>query len=201
METFIPGYLSLLDGCSLIDSAECKNTKLKSGTSSRVSSDPIVSSFKQPSPLSSEPCSKTDFVRDILKHRKLEQIQTAKWRSPAIALAAKTFHISMTMDEGQIGKVELFMAILLASNISDCFTHSITETDILDHVTFARFLEPRLTSRHQREIQIASIICDDADYPLNAFDLQESASIQVRNSANSLFARLLYILCLCHRSH
>jgi hypothetical protein len=43
----------------------------------------------------------------------------------------------MTMDQGQIGKVELFVTNLIAHNISDCLTHSVTHANILDHVTLA----------------------------------------------------------------
>jgi hypothetical protein len=91
------------------------------------------------------------------------------------------------------------MTNLLVGNISDYFTPSITQAEILDDVSLARLLERILTSLHQREMQITSIFCDGASYELKALDFQDSASIQARNSANSLFPRLLDILCLCYR--
>jgi hypothetical protein len=42
--------------------------------------------------------------------------------------------LSMWMDAGQIGQIRLFFTNLLASNISYCFTYSITQVDCLDHV-------------------------------------------------------------------
>jgi hypothetical protein len=78
--------------------------------------------------------------------------------------------LSLWMDAGQIGQIKLFVTNLLASNISYCFTHSITHADCLDHVRLAELLEPILMCLHDREIQVGSIICDGASSQLKALD-------------------------------
>jgi hypothetical protein len=104
--------------------------------------------------------------------------------------------VSLWMGAGQI---KLFVTDPLASNISYCFTHSITRVDYFDHVRLAELLELILLPLHDREIQIESIICDGANYQLKALDFSDRASIQARNSGNVLCSRLLFIPCLCHR--
>jgi hypothetical protein len=129
-------------------------------------------------------------------------------KATAVSAGARTGHegfiqnlafISLSMDGRQIGTVQLFLTNLIASTISYCFTHSITQIDHLDQQRSQELLAPLMTALYEREIEVRSIICDAASYELNALHFRDQASIQARNSQILLFSPLLFIQGLYHR--
>jgi hypothetical protein len=94
--------------------------------------------------------------------------------------------VSLCMDGGHIGTVQLFLTSLIASNLSDCLTQSITQVDYLDNARLQELLTPLLTALHERDIEVGSIICDGASYQLKALDFRDRASTQARNSEVNL---------------
>jgi hypothetical protein len=143
-------------------------------------------------------------------HRYCPPCKPTALRKRIIALSAKDTtrqehllsdipFVCMTMDAGQIGPLKIFATNLVASNITHQFTHSITQIDQLDHNKVCDFRKNILSLLQRRHIQIGTIVCDGASYQVKALNFEDLESIQARNPEMPLFARLIYLPCLCHR--
>jgi hypothetical protein len=133
---------------------------------------------KHPDPHYCSPCKATSLRKRIIR-------VSTRTTAGQEDLVKDFAFLSLWMDTGKIGQIKLFVTKLLASNISYCFTHSITQINCLDHLRLAELLESILLSLHDREIQVKSIICDWMNYQLKTLDCCDRASIQRSLSASN----------------
>jgi hypothetical protein len=110
-------------------------------------------------------------------------------------------YCALTMDGGQIHSRKLFITNILSRIPRLSCTNSIETVDEMNHETLSEIVVNILNELHAKEITVSTITCDGASYQVKALNFEDPSSIQKRNHDTEHLRKLVFIPCLCHRSH